>query len=470
MISAREIIEAASILSLQPRVVEKDYVLGWLLAGIYAHPSLADSWVFKGGTCLKKCYFETYRFSEDLDFTITDADRMTVPFLIDAFTELCRWVNVESGIETFPDRLRFEAYRNPRGRLSCEGRISYRGPVSPRGDPPRVKLDLTIDELLVREPVIRDVSHPYSDCPAGGIAARCYAFDEIFGEKLRALGERCRPRDLYDVVHLFRRDDAQSTGTAVRDVLQAKCDHKGLPVPSAIALAARRDELSADWSGMLAHQLQALPPVEEFWEALPGLFGWLETSAPPPRPQALAPAESETPVYRTGMGAGRTGFGPAASAMESVYFAAANRLCIDLGYKGRTRRIEPYSLRRTKEGHLLLYGTKASSGETRCYRVDRIEGAVVTSQSFTPRFAVELTQSGPTAVPQARFGKHQALGTRSQRSSQRLRSIGSRYVYKCTICGRRFVRTTRTATMRPHNDFHGWPCRGRRSVLVDTEW
>lgn len=26
--------------------------------------------MFKGGTCLKKCYIETYRFSEDLDFTV----------------------------------------------------------------------------------------------------------------------------------------------------------------------------------------------------------------------------------------------------------------------------------------------------------------------------------------------------------------------------------------------------------------
>ena len=69
MIDKREILEAASSLSLLPNVVEKDYVLGWILAGINAHEELSESWVFKGGTCLKKCYFETYRFSEDLDFT-----------------------------------------------------------------------------------------------------------------------------------------------------------------------------------------------------------------------------------------------------------------------------------------------------------------------------------------------------------------------------------------------------------------
>jgi hypothetical protein len=36
MIDKREILESASAFTLQPGVVEKDYVLGWLLAGIYA--------------------------------------------------------------------------------------------------------------------------------------------------------------------------------------------------------------------------------------------------------------------------------------------------------------------------------------------------------------------------------------------------------------------------------------------------
>ena len=56
--------------SLRDDVVEKDYVLGWLLWGIGANKSLWRLLDLKGGTCLKKCYIETYRFSEDLDFTV----------------------------------------------------------------------------------------------------------------------------------------------------------------------------------------------------------------------------------------------------------------------------------------------------------------------------------------------------------------------------------------------------------------
>ena len=57
MISREEIIRVAGDLGLRPDVVEKDYVLGWTLAGIFHDAILSTSWVFKGGTCLKKCFF-----------------------------------------------------------------------------------------------------------------------------------------------------------------------------------------------------------------------------------------------------------------------------------------------------------------------------------------------------------------------------------------------------------------------------
>ena len=48
-------------------VLEKDYALTNLLSIIANFPKV-DKMVFKGGTALKKIYFENFRFSEDLDF------------------------------------------------------------------------------------------------------------------------------------------------------------------------------------------------------------------------------------------------------------------------------------------------------------------------------------------------------------------------------------------------------------------
>ena len=72
MIDRSEIIRVAGELGLQPRMVEKDYVLGWVVAAITRDEELSRAWLFKGGTCLKKCFFETYRFSEYLDFTVME--------------------------------------------------------------------------------------------------------------------------------------------------------------------------------------------------------------------------------------------------------------------------------------------------------------------------------------------------------------------------------------------------------------
>jgi predicted nucleotidyltransferase component of viral defense system len=170
MIDKREILEAASSFSLLPNIVEKDYVLGWILAGINAHEELAESWVFKGGTCLKKCYFETYRFSEDLDFTLRDESHLDEEFLKPVFDEVVVWITEQSGLNIPADQLEFEIYDNPRGKPNCQGKIAYRGPVSPTsGGWPRIKLDLTADERLVLPSVRREVFHPYSDQPEGGI-------------------------------------------------------------------------------------------------------------------------------------------------------------------------------------------------------------------------------------------------------------------------------------------------------------
>lgn len=50
-------------------MIERDYALGYVLAGMAKEPALADSLAFKGGTALRKLFFGDYRFSEDLDFS-----------------------------------------------------------------------------------------------------------------------------------------------------------------------------------------------------------------------------------------------------------------------------------------------------------------------------------------------------------------------------------------------------------------
>ena len=70
MITEAEVRREAGRQRVDPMLVDLDYVLGCFLGTLYRQPD-AQALRFKGGTCLRKCYFGDYRFSEDLDFTLT---------------------------------------------------------------------------------------------------------------------------------------------------------------------------------------------------------------------------------------------------------------------------------------------------------------------------------------------------------------------------------------------------------------
>jgi predicted nucleotidyltransferase component of viral defense system len=228
VIPRRELDDLRGEWSLDIGVVEKDYVRGWLFAGIAAHPELAATWMFKGGTCLRKCYYETFRFSEDLDFTLIRAGSEEPSDLQRIFAEIGEWLQEAAGIELVLDDNAFRRRHNRRGRPTTQGRISYRGPNPTRGVLPKVKFDITSDELLTQPAMLRPIGHQYSDQPLPVQGVASYPITELFGEKLRALAERCRPRGLYDVVHLHRHPDLMTRASAVAEVLQRKFEHAGV--------------------------------------------------------------------------------------------------------------------------------------------------------------------------------------------------------------------------------------------------
>lgn len=462
MITRADIVERVREWGLAEQVVEKDYVLGWVLWGIGTDPILGEQWVFKGGTCLKKCYIETYRFSEDLDFTVLAGGVVAPDDVLPHLHRVLDRVGDESGIDF--------SQREPRFRLrplgqAAEGRVYYRGPRQ-TPQPASIKLDLSADEQVVRPPVLRSVAHPYPDLLPQPGTVRCYSFEEVFAEKLRAMGQRGRPRDLYDIVNLFRRNDLRLHAHLIHEVLVEKCRIKSVEVPTfdSVAAAPHRAELESEWANMLGHQLPALPPLEQFLTELPDLFAWLHGEAEFPELTAIAAEAGEdlswTPpptaaTWRQGV------------PLESVRFAATNRLCLALTYNDSVRLIEPYSLRRTQDGHFVLHALRADSGEHRSYRVDRIQRVEVTTRPFWPRYIVEFSASGPLAAPPAR----RSIGYSAQRAtSRRQQRRGPVYVIQCPHCNKLFRRQTRDLVLRPHKTPQNYHCSGRRGYHVRTDY
>ena len=132
MISKQNILDRAAEWQLRPEVVEKDYVLGWLLAGLTTLP-MSALWVFKGGTCVKKCFFETYRFSEDLDFSLRPDAPYTHDDLVAQLRELTARASELSGLEFPPHLVDVKRRQNKQGQQTFEGRVAYRGAASVSG-------------------------------------------------------------------------------------------------------------------------------------------------------------------------------------------------------------------------------------------------------------------------------------------------------------------------------------------------
>ena len=486
MIDRREILDTAAQTSLTPHVVEKDYVLGWMLAGIFGHEELAENWIFKGGTCLKKCFFETYRFSEDLDFTLRDVAHIDETFLKRVFAEIGEKIYDETGIELPVDRQEFEILRNPRGQLSCQGKISYKGPVSSTHGLPRIKLDLTADERIVLPPVRTQIFHPYSDAPANGIEVLAYDYVEAFAEKFRALAERTRPRDLYDVVNLYRNTEARPEPHHFIEVLRAKCEFKGIGLPRIADLQPHRAELEAGWVHMLDHQLPALLPVSSFWDALPEIFAWLEGVVASELPRMAF--GSEDSVIRERIVSLPTG-AMGQTLIELIRFAATNRLLVEIDYRDKkgqrsTREIEAYSLRRSKAGDVLLMAVRAEDGESRSYLVQNIIGVTPTQKTFTPRYPIELSPSGSQSIPRLsnlssgssggfaipRTLKIPRTSSRSRSNIRSSASSGPTYVFRCPVCNKTFNRKNYDASANSHKNKDGYNCYGTYLVYEKTTY
>lgn len=391
MIPHAEILALRGEWSLRADVIEKDYMLGWMLAAIAAAPELSETWVFKGGTCLRKCFYETYRFSEDLDFTVIEGGPETPEELAPIFEGVGDWLRDQIGVEIVVDADTFVRHKNRRGNPTTQGRIAYRGPSKPP-TLPKVKIDLTSDEILVGPTVRRAILHTYSDAEELKGEVQSYSIVELLAEKTRALAERCRPRDLYDVVNIRRHAELVGDASPVVVALEKKCAYVGIPVPNAETIRASpfRVELEQEWENMLGHQLPHLPNVAEYLEELDAVFDWL--AGAPVRVLDRMPTRSDidlTWAPPRAMTAWRYG-----APLELIRFAGANRLKVEIDYRveeGRwgPRVVEPYSFQMTQDGDLLLFGVN-DRGQLRSYRVDRIAGVRIFDESFAPRYLVEF--------------------------------------------------------------------------------
>jgi predicted nucleotidyltransferase component of viral defense system len=202
MIFQKEIIEIAHAKRVQTKTIEKDWILGHFLNAMYSFEEVRKNFVFKGGTCLRKCYFENYRFSEDLDFTLLDRK---FEVNMDFINKIIKKAESTSGAKFYFERKKLQKANEV--EKGFEIKIKYWGadhkqnqnPLPPLRWQTYIKLDISFAEKLLTKPVLKPIIHNYSDKEMIFQSISVYSLEEVISEKLRSLIQRNRPRDVYDI-------------------------------------------------------------------------------------------------------------------------------------------------------------------------------------------------------------------------------------------------------------------------------
>lgn len=253
MIKPGEIQNRAREAKVRDQQIEKDYIISWILQGVAHHENLAETIAFKGGTVLKKVYFEDFRFSEDLDFTLLN-DEISNEQIFEWFREIFEYVQEEANIplEIIDDN------EHKDGGINFY--ISYIGPLGGQGNNKKVKIDISRSEELVFEIITQDVIISYTDQEPHQLL--CYPLQEILVEKLRSTMQRMQPRDFYDIWYLLeihRMDIDFYTNE-----FKTKCENKEIvPAEFHEKLNQRLPQYKGRWQKSMADQIHYLPDFEQ---------------------------------------------------------------------------------------------------------------------------------------------------------------------------------------------------------------
>jgi len=217
MIRPQEIEEKCRQLGVPISAIERDYVQNWILKHLRA-----IDMVLKGGTGIRKVYFENYRFSDDLDFTLLN--------------------------EVQTDELN-EQITNAAERAQEESGVSI------------INSGIKSNERVILPPNLKQIIHPYSDHL--DYEVKVYPLEEIMAEKIRSLFQRTRPRDLYDIWKLWDNVD----WSVVEGIIQEKFLFKKIDYELNYFRSKERDFANA-WKSSLGNQLNSLPAFGHVFDDL----------------------------------------------------------------------------------------------------------------------------------------------------------------------------------------------------------
>lgn len=462
MIDKAEIEAKAEELSVHVANVQRDYVFGWLLSGIYqADNSLHDILVLKGGNCFRKAYFEHARYSNDLDFsTQTELD---LDLLLRELKKACLFAGDQSGVVYLVDESRLSK-KNLADKESqiYEARIYFKSFYGEEDVKLRITLDIKEYDRIFLPLQTRRLIHSYSDVQACKGDIRCLKLEELLASKLKALLQRRHSPDLYDFVHaiFFQKALDVSRREVLTTFLKETIYEPDPMVAKNLLLGIPFQVIRGFWEEYLVCPKMSLFTFDDaetwFKAAVSEIFTHVE-----PQFAFASRGYSSSINYFT------------EDIREVIMEAGRLRRLLRLVYDGLERKVEPYSLtfkrRRDGVGREYFYAwdqTGGRSGEIgiKSFIADKVQTVAITEEPFEGRFPIELSKSGEY------FGKPFFTSTRllttATRRTPKRPSFTTEYTVECPYCRKRFKRSKYDTRLNEHKDKYGNRCYGRIGFIV----
>lgn len=468
MIDKKEIESRAKEFEIHPSNVERDYVFGWLLFGIFTISDLRETIFLKGGNALRKGYFENTRFSNDLDFGIPGDVRQD--YLLNEINKVCDFIQERAHVVFVREDNRIEekfpAADTPLPGLRVwELRIYFKDFYG-KADHIRIKISMDVtrfDKVLLPIQNV-ELIHPYSDAAELACKIRCMKLEEIIATKLKCLLQRQHAPDLFDYVYTIRFLGGElNKGEVVKTFVKKTIFGRNPYILKDILHKTPFDFCKEYWHRSIICAKELIFEVEEaialFLSDLESLFG----------------------DYRNNGYAQFAYFGP--ESRIPIMQAGRTQTLLRIRYKGSDRIVEPYALKylQRRDGvereYLYVYNRSGGANQPgmRSFVADGIERIENTEEKFEPRHHIELCKAGEKPEDPYLFDPNRPA--RAPRRQSKMfspkrgkTSFGMKYIYQCSFCGKKFTKSTMDSNIRPHKSKAGYPCGGRHGYYVTTKY
>lgn len=456
MITPQEIEAKAIEFDLTISNVQRDYVFGWLIFGIYTVSELKNQLILKGGNALRKGYFEHTRFSDDLDFTTEGS--LDSNFLMSELNKVCQFIQEATDVQFDFDRNQIADERIISGtkkvyKIKLYFKDFYQGidhiTIS-------IRMDVTEFDKLFLPIQTRNLIHPYSDSSQCNTPIKCIKLEEALADKIKCLLQRSYSFDLYDLVYgIFVNDQIEIDKSEIIRTLLKKTVFEPSPITvKNLLLELPLEFFRAYWVKYIVCPVKGRvdfdQAVEKFKTGLESLFetfsyGQYQTVA-------YFPAKLRNPILKAGR----------------------EMTLLKINYDGVIRTVEPYSViyKRRTDGVAQEYfyaydltGGRSSGPGIKAFINSGFGNIENTEDKFEPRWEVELSKAGEF-IGSSYFSKPFSSGRRSTFSTPRRSpgiSRGNVTIYRivCSYCGKKFSRNTYSTRLNPHKDKYGNQCYGR---------